>query len=495
MAGVDWDAFERVQGRLREMWPSLTTRRRDGKRTIIVMCSVNFANVPDHVRPLIQTYEERYLPMVLALARQRDARVVYVTSQSVLPRLLEYYLNVIPGTDPGDLRSRLVALSIGDPGPAPLTRKVLDRPRVVERMRELIAESGPGVIVPFQTTELEAELAVALDVPVLGCDPRLLSLGSKTGSREVFVAAGVPAARGAQGLHTEEEILDALEALVATDAPDQVIIKLDDLLSGLGNANLRLEGARDRETLRARLAHLLPEDDTMDARTFLARFAVEGGVVEERLAGEETTSPSVQMRADPDGAVEVLSTHDQILGGPTGQTFFGCRFPADPRYAQMITMHGRRIGEELARRGVTGRFAVDFVATRNGDEWRAYAIEINLRNGGTTHPALTLIALTEGEYDEARASFVIDGVAKHYVATDHLEGPGFDRLTPDDVLDVIHERGLSWNEETLTGAVFHMISGIAVAGRLGLIAVADSASDAQALHEHVEAVLVRTAAD
>jgi hypothetical protein len=29
----------------------------------------------------------------------------------------------------------------------------------------------------------------------------------------------------------------------------------------------------------------------------------------------------------PTGEVEIVSTHDQLLGGPSGQSYLGCRFP------------------------------------------------------------------------------------------------------------------------------------------------------------------------
>ena len=75
-------------------------------------------------------------------------------------------------------------------------------------------------------------------------------------------------------------------------------------------------------------------------------------------------SPSVQLRVTPLGEVELLSTHDQLLGGPSGQTFLGCRFPADPRYAAAITREAAKIGGRLAKEGVLGRFALDFVVAR-----------------------------------------------------------------------------------------------------------------------------------
>jgi hypothetical protein len=48
----------------------------------------------------------------------------------------------------------------------------------------------------------------------------------------------------------------------------------------------------------------------------------------------------VQLRITPDGRVELLSTHDQLLGGPSGQSYLGCMFPADPGTALFMTSTG-----------------------------------------------------------------------------------------------------------------------------------------------------------
>src|SRR4029453_18186634 len=111
----------------------------------------------------------------------------------------------------------------------------------------------------------------------------------------------------------------------------------------------------------------------------------------------ELRSPSVQLRVTPLGEVELLSTHDQLLGGPSGQSYLGAKFPADFAYARSISAEARTVGARLAKEGVLGRFAIDFVAVRrDAGGWDVYAIEINLRKGGTTHPFLTLQFLTDG---------------------------------------------------------------------------------------------------
>ena len=142
------------------------------------------------------------------------------------------------------------------------------------------------------------------------------------------------------------------------------------------------------------------------------------------------------------------------------------------------------------REGVIGRAGIDFAAVKDGDGWRPYALEINLRCGGTTHPLFALTTLTDGVYDPLAAEYRTRlGAIKHYAATDHLDSPAYRSLTPDDLLDVVAERGLGWDSERETGVVLHMISAIAVAGRIGVTAIGDTLDDARGLYQDVKAAV------
>src|SRR6185437_6761694 len=164
--------------------------------------------------------------------------------------------------------------------------------------------------------------------------------------------------------------------------------------------------------------HVVPEVDGVTPAAYLRKLAARGGVVEERITGRELGSPSVQLEITPAGAVTLLSTHDQILDGRTGQLFAGCRFPADRGYAPVISALAQRVAECLADSGVIGRLAIDFLVSRGKDDrWQAFALEVNLRMGGTTHPYQTLARLTGGSYDQETASFTTRmGHSRHYVA-------------------------------------------------------------------------------
>ena len=159
-----------------------------------------------------------------------------------------------------------------------------------------------------------------------------------------------------------------------------------------------------------------------------------GGIVEEFVPGAIKRSPSAQFRIDPVGGISAVSTHDQVLGGATGQIFLGCRFPAERAYRLDIQARGAKVARVLAEKGVLGRFGVDFISVKDDQNWRHLAIEINLRKGGTTHPFLMLQFLTDGRYDAETGEFLTPaGQPRCYYASDNLESERYrlDAIRPD----------------------------------------------------------------
>jgi hypothetical protein len=478
-------SFAELQAQFRSIWPNVTLRSiGDVERTIVVVHSISM-DVPDQLIPVFPAYEERFLCLVLSLLRAPKSRVVYVTSNPIHPRVLDYYFSLVPELDTPEARSRFETVSLVDGRNEPLSRKLLARPGALERIRRLIGEPEVGMIVPFSMSEDEVGIAEALQLPIYGCDPALGWLGSKTGSRRVFAEEDV---RHPVGLDVRDssDLATALDELRAR-SPDatSAILKLDLGVSGLGNAIVDLAVAS-----RDLPAALTLEDDTIDLEYYLGMLDEQGGIVEERIAGEDFRSPSVQLRMSPSGQVDIMSTHDQILGGANAQTYFGCHFPADPGYAPLIAAEGLKVGRRLAREGVIGRAAVDFAIVRRDGAWHSYALEINLRSGGTTHTLFALTSLTDGVYDALAGEYRTPlGDLKYYAATDHLDSPAYQSLTPDDLLDIVAQKGLGWDAEREVGVVLHMVSAIAVAGRIGLTAIGDTLDEARQRYYGVKAAV------
>ena len=68
---------------------------------------------------------------------------------------------------------------------------------------------------PYNTTTLERDVALALGIPMYGADPRLFPLGTKTGCRRLFAEEGVRHPLGFEDLHTMDEVVAALAELRA----------------------------------------------------------------------------------------------------------------------------------------------------------------------------------------------------------------------------------------------------------------------------------------
>lgn len=330
-----------------------------------------------------------------------------------------------------------------------------------------------------------------LGIPMYGADPAHSHYGTKTWGRRLFSQAGIPHPRGREGLHSREDVVKAIGELLDED-PDlkRVIIKLNEGISGFGNTTVDL-AALGGDTSPGSLAGLLEdvpiEEVIGGVDRYFEHLEAEGGIVEEMVEAATVRSPSVQLRITPLGVIELLSTHDQILGGESGQVFQGSRFPADPAYARQISTSASKVGAILAEKGVIGRFALDYVVVQNRDgTWNHHAIEVNLRKGGTTHPFLTLQFLTDGAYDPERAAFVApDGAEKYYIASDHVAIEGLEVLRPQDLIDLAVLHQLHFNQTTLTGVVFHMLSAMPTHGFVGVTCIEDSAEGAQRLYERV----------
>jgi PGM1 C-terminal domain len=291
-----------------------------------------------------------------------------------------------------------------------------------------------------------------------------------------------------------DDVVAAIDEL-RSERPDlnDVVVKLNGSADGLGNALVHVGGTHTRARLAQAVAAFELVDENQNAEDYWGALERDSGIVEECIEGEEFRSTSAQLQISPAGQVEILSTHDQVLGGRHRQKYFGCQFPADPDYAALVAAEGLKVGRRLAREGVLGRCAVDFAAARRQGQWQPYALEVNLRCGGTTHPFFALQALTDGRYDPLAGEYRTgNGELKQYVATDHLAGEGYATLTPDDLLDVAERRSLGWDSEAQTGIALHMVSAHAAAGWIGLTAIGDTLEHARALYADVNAALDET---
>ena len=488
------ERFAALQARLAPLFRTLS---KDDRRphTVVVIPSLSMDAEELAKISGVHHYEERLL-FLLMLLRLPRTRLIYLTSQPVHPSIVDYYLHLLAGVPTSHARRRLTLLACHDASPRPLSAKILERPRLQRRILDAI-RTETAHIACFNSSPLERTLATRLDLPLYANDPALDDLGTKSGCREVFKEAGVELADGFERLHSEGEIVQALATLKDRHPGlRRAVVKLNEGFSGEGNALFYFDDAPKtglEAWIRGRLPALRFEAAAETWPRFREKYREMGGIVECFVeAGEDgvKVSPSSQARVNPLGEASSISTHDQVLGGPSGQVFMGCTFPADEAYRLGVQEAGMKVARVLARRGVVGRFATDFISVKRAGQWRHYAIEVNLRKGGTTHPFLTLKFLTDGRYDPGTGLFYSPtGRPKYYYASDTLQRQSYVGLTPDDLIDIAVYHGLHFHGTSQRGVVFHLVGALSEFGKLGVVCIGDNHQQARFLYHKTVQVL------
>lgn len=490
-------AFQELQAMLRDRWPDICDQG-DGNTDILVIPSFSVDQQELQKIDGFLHYEERMLFSLIRLRNPRT-RLIFVTSQPLPSIVIDYYLQLLPGIPFSHARDRLLLLPIHDQSLKPLSQKLLERPRLLERIKQALRPQS-SYMVCFNSTHWEQTLSVELNIPLLAADPSLLHWGTKSGSRQAFHACGVPHPDGSTSVWDVPTLTMAASELWERN-PDlrRIVIKLNEGFSGEGNAILPLDLGLSGASLAERMAYVtthLPriqfESATESWEHYAARIPELGAIVEAFIEGEIKRSPSVQGQINPDGTVEILSTHDQILGGPSQQIYLGCHFPADEAYRLVIQDYGRQVGEFLGQLGVLERYGVDFVAVQDpaSGQWEVMAIEINLRKGGTTHPFMTLKLLTNGSYNPQDGLFYgQQGSAKYYVATDNLQKEQYRGLLPTDLMDIIAHHHLHFETGSEIGTVFHLMGCLSEFGKLGMTSIGNSPQEAKEIQQKVIEVL------
>jgi hypothetical protein len=461
--------------------PALSLNR-PGSTTVhvlVVLPSYSLAeSLLAHYADRIPALEHRYLVAIGVLGRVDSCEMVFVTSREPGAEVLDYYFSLLPERRRAGARRRFHLVTVPDDSPRSVAEKLLDHPERLERVRGLIGDR-PRYIEPWNVTDHEVAVAVALQAPVNGARPDVLPVAHKSSGRRLFREAGVPLPYGHEDVRTVDDVVRAAQDVHRhRPSATAVVVKHDDSGAGDGNAVIDLRG-----DVRADVASL-PEWYLRDLRA--------GGVVEERVEGAAFSSPSAQVDVLPDGKVVVLATHEQELGGAAGQVYMGCRFPADPAYAAELGRHAAAVGAALADRGAVGRLSVDFAVARDaGGRPAVHALEVNLRKGGTTHPFTVLRSHVPGRYDVEAGRWVAaaDGSARAYRATDNLLNPGWVGLPPATVLRAVGDGGLHLDRASGTGVVLHMLSCLAVDGRFGLTAIGRDADHAAELFDGARAAV------
>lgn len=465
------ERFEEIQSRLPALYARLKSNPR-APRLALAVPSVSLDTEGMAVPEGMVHYEERML-YLLNMLRHPHCSLALCTSYPIPDSLISYYLHFLPGVPYSHAHSRLKLFSTHDWRDVPLTQKILERPNLLERLRRHVAGHPNAYLTCYQSSSLEMQLAVELDIPILGTDPRHLVFGSKSKARSLFEACRIACPAGRANLRTAEEIA---EAILELKAHRQVIIKQNHGVSGLGNAVLPLEDVEIEDGV-AGVLRALPGQARCEVpwEQFLRRFQRVGGVVEAFI--EDATPVSVQLRTAPDGDVQLVGTHEEFYD--SRGIYVGCRLPVREQLRPALHLAGLAMGRLMAAEGVTGRFDVDFLALPG----QLLGLDVNLRKGNTTYPLRTMNLLAGGSYDPETGLFrTARGETRAYISTDKLTSPLLQGLLPEDLIDIATYQGLHYATSSHTGAVFHMLGGLSRYGRVGVTCIGTDPEGARELY-------------
>ena len=424
----------------------------------------------------IHLYEEEMLFALLLLGRP-ELSIVYMSSVPISQPLVDYYLRLLP--DPEDAWRRLTLISLNDARPLPLVTKLSLRPDVMRLLDQELA-SHAAYLFPFEVTADEWAVAKALQIPVFGPPPKLVRIGTKSGSRRAAHAAGVPVLDGAGDLRSMLDVARELDHLHER-RPNlrAAVVKLNRGFGGQGNAVIDLYAVP---------SPLKDADATSRDASWWESFGQqvldEGAIIEEYVDEPGAAFPSVQLRIGLKGIVDIISSHDQLLAGAEKQEYVGARFPAGDRYRCRIEGEALKVGHLVGSKGMVGMFGIDFIAIPYQSGYKLYLDEINLRVTATLRHFLTATAVTEGQYNSAAGRITTRSGPRVYVAADNLCSDKF-RGQPEQLLAALRDQDLAYAKQSRTGVVLHLLGALTEFGRFGATCIGDSPERAESMYRGV----------
>jgi hypothetical protein len=490
--------FERLKPRLADLWKEVFPHD-DQAYTSVIVPSISVDPAWLARRPDAHFFEEVLLFLLIRLRNPR-ARVVYVMSEPLAPAILDYYLQFLAGIPASHAVGRLTLVSPHDRSPRPLTRKVLERPRLVERIRAAIPDPARAYLTVFRATPLERRLAVLLGIPLNAADPDQQARFTASAARRCLREAGVEVPEGREDLRDEADLLEALgELRRRKPGLSRAVVRLNVRPWDEDTAVIRFPLECSNAVLARRVRRITPAVPEKPG-AYLDRFRRCGGLVEEFVEGVGQVA-SGQVRINPRGQVILTSTHDEIRCGPEGQLSAGCRFPAGDRHRLRVQEASERVGRVLAGKGLVSRLSITFLVLEAGPgagpgaSPRLLGTDVNLGVGGSTHPLLAIRFLTGGRLDPGTGLFLApSGRPKFYRATDNLGSPAYRGLTPEDLIEILTLHRLSYSPRDECGVLFYMLGGVSELGRVGMVAIGNSRQEAEEVFSRTAAILDRESA-
>ena len=495
------------------------------KRILVLVNSLSYPHDPGLVGG--EFYDVRPLAQIL-FAKDPNLQLVYVTAMPISQSVIHHVLR--GRSDADEILKRVHFISINDSGTENLAAKLVmpkhaeDVAKIKAVVDRLRSETGAPAASQFYMTDANAwKLTAAFGIPdaIFGFHPSLERWTGKYGNRKVMAdvlsrfktrssKVRVRMADGEEGIFNVEQVVDAIDRVRARHPGlAKVAIKLEQGTSGGGN--IFRDIARWGDPTMTHQDKIDQIESTLrdftigiaDPKSFLELLGHEGAVVEEFVEDYSlpgVTFPSCQADIAPDGSIQIVSTHEQIL--KDRNVYMGVDYLAKPAYRGVLREVTQAMGRKLAQEGVIGRIAVDFAAVPRADgTYDVFVIEINVRLGGTTHPLIAAKELTDAYYDgKGELRRAGDNLPVRYRAMDHdvranlaadvsrgLPGVGEDEFLA--FFERPENRDILFNKSTRKGTVFHLLPAVRLSGNVGYTIIGTSKREVDGMQARLTELL------
>jgi hypothetical protein len=434
----------------------------------------------------------------LTLGTERDLVLIMLQAPRIGNGVLDYLFTLLPEAVRAS-RSRHALIEINDKRDMHLSEKVLARTLLIARLRstlELARKYGHHVegLSCYSSSLRMAELADQLKVELIDAEPRLLTWGTKSGSRQVFRRTGIQHPPGSyQPDITIASLAATLNDLTRRFGHGHWMVKADHGFgSGHGNAIVDTTYLPSPITAWTLTQALRPCAEEVSAADY-AEQTVSVGAIAERVIisgrNDILQYPSAlgYLHRHPGGriAVTFLGVHDQVLGD--SDDYIGCRFPASPAYRTTVADAACKVLNHLASLGVTGHVGIDFVAVVSSASTAPngiYATEINLRQTGTTHPHRIVRAVLSGDWTASGTLIDRSGHEICYKGTDGIISSRYIGLSSTALIDQLRlSPHVAFNPQTGHGVIPHLWPSLERCGKIGATFIGASVAECDRLEQ------------
>jgi hypothetical protein len=135
-------------------------------------------------------YEERLLYVLLALNDPKTS-LIYTSAAPIDHFVVDYYLGLI-GTSYSAVAKRLKFYSLNNDDLKPLTEKINEHPRLINRIRREVHQKPDSVLMVYRGTDAESNLSKSLGIPMYSASESQQFWGTKAGSRIIFKECNIP---------------------------------------------------------------------------------------------------------------------------------------------------------------------------------------------------------------------------------------------------------------------------------------------------------------